>query len=178
MPLLICKATDIKTGQAIPNAEITAQYNTSPCAWDDWGCTSGDGQSIQGYTDGTGTYKWSIPYTCAGSFTNIVCQANGYNSQTLGNMTFGTNPGNQYANFEMTAESLTPPPGQGLSAWLTSVEAALGYTSGQTASSWLGVATSASWMLIAILVIVAIIIIALVLLLGARRAGPGVSVGA
>ena len=178
MPQLICKATDIKTGQAIPNAEITAQYNTSPCAWDDWGCTTGDGQSIQGYTDGTGTYKWSLPYSCGGSFTNIVCQANGYNSQTLGNMTFGPSPGNQYANFEMTGESLTPPPGQGLSAWLTSVEAALGYTSGQTASSWLGVATTASWMLIAILVIVAIIIVALVLLLGARRAGPSVSVGA
>ena len=178
MPQLICKATDAKTGQAIPSAEITAQYNTSPCAWDDWGCSTGDGQSIQGYTDGTGTYKWSIPYSCAGSFTNIVCQANGYAAQTLGNLTFGPSPGNQYANFEMTPNSVSPPPGQGASSWLTSIEAALGYSSGQTASSWLGVASSASWMLVAILVIVAIIIIALVLLLGARRAGPSVSVGA
>ena len=167
---LIVTVKDSTTGAPIPNAEITGQYNTSPCAWDAWGCSSGDGQSIQGYTGSDGTFTWGVPYSCAGSFTNLVCQANGYNAQTYGTIAFGQGaaaPGNVTATFQMTASSLTTqaPPGQGLASVWQSWLASLGYQTGQSNSSILSAAQGASWELIALLIAVAIVIIAIVALL-------------
>lgn len=156
---------DAQTGSPIPNAEVTANYNTSPCAWDAWGCTSGDGQQIQGYTDSNGQYQWSIPFSCAGSFTAMTAQANGYASQTINNQSFGANPGSLGQTFQMVSNSQATPPGQGASAWWDSVMAALGYSGGQTEGETVGLLGGASWILIALLAVVAIIIIAIVALL-------------
>jgi hypothetical protein len=151
---------DATTGEPVANCEITADYNTSPCGMFDWGCTSGDGQSLQGYTDANGKWVWSIPYTCAGSFTNIVAQANGYAAQTYSSFAFGKNPGQEGIEIQMTPNSLNAPPGQGLPSVWDSIAAAFGYTSGQASSSFTGnLEGSGGWTIIAILVVVAIIII-------------------
>ena len=153
---------DAATGAPIPNAEITAIYNTSPCAWDAWGCTSGNGQSIQGYTDANGNYQWSIPFTCAGSFTNNVAQANGYNAQTIQSQAFGSNPGSLGMTFQMTSSSATPPPGQGASSILTAIEAAFGYQQNQAAGSATSFLNGAGLTVDVVFIAVAIIAVAVV----------------
>jgi hypothetical protein len=156
---------DATTGNPVANCEITADYNTSPCGMFDWGCTSGDGQSIQGYTGSDGKFVWSIPYTCAGSFTNIVAQANGYAAQTYSSFAFGANPGAEGIEIQLVPNTLSTPPGQGASSVWTSIESALGYTSGQATSSFTGNLESGGWEIIALLVIVAVIIIAVTYML-------------
>jgi hypothetical protein len=156
---------DATTGSPVANCEITADYNTSPCGMFDWGCTSGDGQSIQGYTDENGKFVWSIPYTCAGSFTNIVAQANGYAAQTYQTFAFGANPGQEGIEIQLSPNSLSNPPGQGPSAVWDSIMAAFGYTSGQGLSSFTGNLESGGWEIIALLVVVAIVIIVIAYIL-------------
>jgi hypothetical protein len=157
-------AVDANTGMGIPNAEVTSQYNTSPCPWDGftWGCTSGDGQNIQGYTDQNGNYSWNIPFTCAGSFTNTTFQANGYETQTIGNNSFAHSPNDMQIKVSMIPTTVTtlPPPGQGITD-LNSPYGNLWYWWSQSSSSWWNGIQSGGWELAAILVAVGVIIIGL-----------------
>jgi hypothetical protein len=164
MPTMTFTAVDANTGMGIPNAEVTSQYNTTPCPWDGfmWGCTSGDGQNIQGYTDQNGNYSWNIPYTCAGSFTNTTFQANGYDTQTIGNNSFAHSPNNMQIKVSMIPTSITnpAPPGQGPFDWGTP-SGNLWYWWNQSSSSWWNGIQSAGWELAVILVAVGVIIIGL-----------------
>ena len=152
---------DAKTGAPVANAEVTANYNTSPCEWYAIGCTSGDGQQIQGYTGADGKYVWSIPYTCAGSFTAMTAQANGYSAQTINNLSFGANPGSLGQQFNMVPSSVSAPPGQGAASSWDAFLAALGYGNSQTEgqiSGWLGSASLSVEMILGILAVIVIAI--------------------
>jgi hypothetical protein len=167
MPQMHFVARDSNTGQGIPNVEVTSQYNTSPCAWYALGCTSGDGQNIQGYTDSTGVFSWSIPYTCAGSFTNTTFAANGYATQTYQSKAFGANPSDMWINVNMVPVSITnplAPPGQGIFDSLTGPLASFAYNWDQATGSWWGALTSGGWELAVILAVVAFVIIAIAVL--------------
>jgi hypothetical protein len=169
MPTMTFTAVDMNTGAPIPNAEVTSQYNTTPCPWDGflWGCTSGDGQYIQGTTDQNGNYVWNIPDTCAGSFTNTTFTANGYQTQTIGNASFAQNPGNMQIKALMTPFSLTqpPPPGQGWEDSLTGPFSSLGYNWNQATAAWGQGLSSVGWELAVVLAVVAAIIIGIAAIL-------------
>jgi hypothetical protein len=167
MPTMTFYARDANTGVGIPEVEVTSQYNTSPCPWDGffWGCSTGDGQNIQGYTDQSGRFVWSIPYTCAGSFTNSTFAANGYATQTYGSYAFGQQPGDMQINVFMVPGKERAPPGQGWFAWLGGALAGFAYNWDQATASWWGAITSGGWELAVILAIVAAIIIAIAVLL-------------
>jgi hypothetical protein len=164
MPTMTFYAVDANTGVGIPEVEVTSQYNTSPCPWLSWGCSSGDGQSIQGYTDANGQFVWSIPYTCAGSFTNTTFAANGYDTQTYGSYAFGQSPGNMQITVQMVPGKGRAPPGQGWFAWLSGALAGFAYNWDQATASWSGAITSGGWELAVILGVVAVIIIAIAVL--------------
>jgi hypothetical protein len=164
MPTMTFTAVDANTGMGIPKVEVTSQYNTTPCPWDAMftGCTSGDGQNIQGYTDDNGNYSWNIPYTCAGSFTNTTFTANGYDTQTIGNNSFAAFPNDMQIKVQMQPLSVTnlPPPGQGPFDFSSS-SGDLWYWWNQSSSSWWSGIQSAGWELAAILVAVGVVIIGL-----------------
>jgi hypothetical protein len=169
MPTMTFTAVDATTGKPIPMCEVTSQYNTTPCPWDGfvWGCTSGDGQNIQGYTDQNGNYSWNIPYTCAGSFTNTTFTANGYDTQTIGNNSFAHSPNNMQITAQMVPSSLSqpPPPGQGPFDWLTGPFSNLSYWWNQTTAAWGQGLGSVGWELAVILAVVAAIIIGIAAIL-------------
>lgn len=124
--------TDQSTGDAIVNAEINIAVSTTPCPKSfgitQAGCTSGQGYTLNGYTDTNGNYVQDIPYTCVQHLQGTV-QASGYNSYPVGGaegLSTGSITGDVYYNFEMTpasnsttAAGLTNskgglPPGQGI----------------------------------------------------------------
>jgi len=168
MPTMTFTAVDANTGQGIPNCEVTSQYNTTPCPWDGfmWGCTSGDGQNIQGYTDQNGNYSWNIPYTCAGSFTNTTFTANGYDTQTIGNNSFAHSPNDMQIKVQMVPASISnpAPPGQGLFDWGTP-SGNLSYWWNQTTAAWGQGLSAVGWELAVVLAVVAAIIIGIAAIL-------------
>jgi hypothetical protein len=169
MPTMTFTAVDANTGAPIPMAEVTSQYNTTPCPWDGfmWGCTSGDGQNIQGYTDQNGNYSWNIPYTCAGSFTNTTFQANGYDTQTIGNNSFAHSPSNMQIKAQMVPSTLTnpAPPGQGLFDLFSAPGGNLSYWWNQTTAAWGQGLSAVGWELAVVLAVVAAIIIGIAAIL-------------
>jgi hypothetical protein len=170
MPTMTFTAIDATTGAPIPKCEVTSQYNTTPCPWDAFitGCTSGDGQNIQGYTDENGNYTWNIPWTCAGSFTNTTFSANGYATQTIGNNSFAAFPNDMQIKAQLQPFSITnpslPPPGQGPFDWSTT-SGNLWYWWNQSSSSWWNDIQSGGWELVAVLVAVGVVIIGIAAIL-------------
>lgn len=77
MPTAYLKVTD-ESGAPLNGVILTSgQYNTSPCPWGQLGCTSGQGNPIEGTTSASGVMAFSIPYTCEGEWSGIL-QADGY----------------------------------------------------------------------------------------------------
>ena len=116
---------DSGSGKPVPNASVSGQYNSSPCPQNPWGgntagCSTGPGQPINGYTNSAGQLQWTIPYTCVGQYL-LTVQANGYNARnwdyTSGSVTGDI--GGATGTIYMTPASVSPPPGQGITAPLS-----------------------------------------------------------
>ena len=113
---------DASTGQPIANAWITGtpdgnmHVSTNPCpAWPMTGtCTTGPGYNFNGYTDSTGTFKNTIPYTCIQQLTGLI-SADGYDNYPF-EQTTGSITGDVGFTILMTKSTLTPPAGQGFGA--------------------------------------------------------------
>ena len=65
-------------GQPMPGVLLqSGQYNTTPCPWGSFTCTSGPGNPIDGTTDANGQLTLNIPYTCPGEWSGNF-YADGY----------------------------------------------------------------------------------------------------
>ncbi len=59
-----------QAGAPLPGVILqSGQYNTTPCPFGSFGCTSGPGNPIEGTTDENGQCVFSIPYTCPGEWS-------------------------------------------------------------------------------------------------------------
>lgn len=142
--------TDDTTGAPVPNAEIDVTISTTPCPKNALGqpvsgCSSGPGYEVQGYTDATGTYRTTIPYTCRQNIIGTI-QATGYNAypQQYGS---GAITGDVTFNIALTEASIEgsvkaaanqvggTPSGQGLGAASTEASQA-GVNASTALSTW------------------------------------------
>ena len=150
----IINVLDSNTMDPIPNAQISGKVNTSPCAWDAVGCSSGPGYSVDVYTGTNGQAQFTFPYTCPQSL-NLVVAASGYNSQPLQQQT-GDITGNVYWKILMTPASIggSTPPGQGVTAgWGNSIGQFFSNLGGSFASASLGVEIVLSVVAVAVVLV-------------------------
>jgi hypothetical protein len=120
----VFEVSDIGTGKPVSNAYVNVTVNTNPCPpWPDGaGCTTGNGYSIQGYTDGTGKFTATIQWTCRQDLIGTVT-AGGYDSYPF-EQNSGAITGDVYFTVQLTSSApsssqplgvFSAPPGQGLS---------------------------------------------------------------
>jgi hypothetical protein len=111
MSVLHVTITD-EQGNPLNGVVLTnGQYNSTPCSWNSWGCTSGPGSPQEGTTDSTGTCNFDIPYTCAGSWTG-TWQSQGYEDLPW-SYTSGSITGDIWLTYQMVqneSQSGTPAP--------------------------------------------------------------------
>jgi hypothetical protein len=121
MANMVWTVTDSATGEPIMNAEVSGNYSSGPNPG--WGntCSTGPGSPVQAYTDESGQAIVGIPYTCGGGNYSVTVKASGYDDQSV-TTPLGFITGDVDQPIQMVAGSgIGGPPGQGVSAGLTSV---------------------------------------------------------
>lgn len=116
---------DNASGQPITQGVcITGTYNTQCCnCWPSGcsgcnGCTSGSGGPVSVYTDKTGVAEWSVPFTCASSYS-LLFQTPNYQDELV---QFSVGPMDGPTNVQVgmssgTAFTLGQEPPQCLGMW-------------------------------------------------------------
>jgi hypothetical protein len=148
---------------------INGEYNTTPCPYGAWGCTSGPGNSIAQTTDQNGDMSFNIPYTCQASWSGTF-RGTGWEDFVWSEQT-GSITGDIYKNIVMVADESAngsqPPANKGGNKNAGSILDQLGLTA---ESGGQGAATGLENPLLLVGLVAFAVVVVVVLVIVYRRA--------